>query len=83
MKKIYSSFEEHYLVPAVLFLLNVCVAHLVYAFASSSYSPAEKIVLTLAFVLFGSALLFKGRALLNGSILCYVLVVIYLIVGMG
>jgi hypothetical protein len=79
MKKTYSSFAEHYLVPAVLFLLNVCVAHLIYAFAASSYSPAEKIILTLAFILFGAALLFKGKVLLGGSVVCYTVVVIYLI----
>jgi hypothetical protein len=79
MKKIYSPSEEHYLVPAVLFLFNVCLAHLIYAFAISFYPAADKITLTLAFVLFGASLLFKGKLLLSGSILFYALVVIFLI----
>ncbi len=79
VKKTYSSFQEHYLVPTVLFLLNVCIAHFVYAITSSSYSTADKIVVALSFVLFGASLLFKGKKLLSGSILFYILIVVYLI----
>lgn len=80
MKKTYSSLAEHYLVPAVLFLLNVCLAHLVYAFAASSYSAADKIIVTMAMILFCAALLFKGKTFLVTAIAGYSMAVLYLII---
>lgn len=79
MKKVYSAFEENYLVPAVLFLLNVCLAHLLYAFARSSYSATDKILLVLSFVLLGVSLLSKGKMLLSGAIFGYSIIAWYLI----
>jgi hypothetical protein len=76
MKKRHSAFTEGYLIPAVLFLLNICLVHLTYAFvADSMYSLGGKIALAMAFVLLGSSLFFKRQALLAGSMLFYTLVV--------
>jgi hypothetical protein len=79
MKKRHHTFTEHYLVPAVLFLFNICLAHIIYAFAGgSAYSPVSKVALAAAFALLGCSLLLKKQALLTGSILFYVLIVIWI-----
>lgn len=79
MKKKYNKFTEHYLVPTVLFLLNICLAHVVYAFVSaSSYLLVDKIVLAVAFVLMAGSLLLKRQVLLAGSILFYFLAVVWI-----
>lgn len=80
MKKTYSSFEENYLVPAVLILINICVVHVVYAVAASFYALPAKIVLTLAFILFGASLFSKGKLILIGAILFYGFAIAYLII---
>ena len=78
MKKRYNKFTEHYLVPSVLFLLNICVAHVIYAFVSaSSYLLVDKIILAVAFVLMAGSLLLKRQVLLAGSILFYMLAVLW------
>lgn len=72
MKKHHNALTEHYLIPAVLFLLNICLAHLIHALASGTmYSSSEKLLLALAFVLLGSSLLLKKRFYLVGAILFY------------
>ena len=77
MKKKHNAFTEHYLVPVALFLLNICLVHVIYAFvAGSTYSPVNKIALAATFVLMASSLLFKKQVLLASSILFYALVVI-------
>jgi hypothetical protein len=77
MKKTHNVLTEHYLVPIILFLLNICLAHVIYAFvAASTYSLAERIALTLAFALLVGSLVFKRQVLLVGSILFYALVVL-------
>lgn len=78
MKTRHNAFTEHYLVPAVLLMLNICLAHVIYAFVvNSTYSLAGKLVLAAAFVLLGSSLLFKKQVLLAGSITFYVLVALW------
>jgi hypothetical protein len=80
MKKKHNGFTEHYLIPAVLFLLNICLVHLIYAFvAGSMYSYISKIALAVAFVLLGSSLLFKRQVLLASSMLFYTLVALLLV----
>ena len=77
MKKKHNALTEGYLVPAVLFLLNICLVHLAYALvADSTYSYISKIALAVAFVLLGSSLLFKRQILLASSMLFYTLVVL-------
>jgi hypothetical protein len=77
MNKAHNTFTEHYLVPAVLFLLNICLAHLIYVFvADPTYSLAGKIALAMAFVSLGSSLFVKRQIFLGGSILFYTLVVL-------
>jgi hypothetical protein len=79
MKKRRHIYTEHYLVPAVLFVLNICLAHVIYMFVTGApYPVASKIVLATAFALLGSSLLFKKQILLGGSILFYVLTVIWI-----
>lgn len=78
MKKSHHALTEHYLVPAALFLLNICLAHLIYAFTSNSaYLPLGKIALAVAFVLLGSSVVFKKQVHLAGSILFYAIVVLW------
>ena len=78
MKKSTNAITEHYLVPAVLVLLNICLAHVIYAFAGYSvYDAAGKTALALALGLFVLALSLKKQTLLGGSILFYTLVVIW------
>jgi hypothetical protein len=78
MKKKYNALMEHYLVPAVLILLNVCLAHVIYAFAgSSAYTLTGRLALAVAFVLLVISLSLKKQALLGGSILFYALVVLW------
>lgn len=77
MKKPHNILTEHYLIPAVLFLLNICLAHVIYAFvAASTYSLSGSIALALAFGLLMGSLFFKRQVLLVGSILFYALVVL-------
>lgn len=77
MKKRHNALTECYLVPAVLFLLNICLVHLTYALvAGSTYSPISRIALAVAFVLLGSSLLFKRQVLLASSMLFYTFVVL-------
>jgi hypothetical protein len=67
---------EHYLIPAVLFLLNICLVHLAYAFVSgSAYSVEGKIALSASFILLGSSLLFKKQVLMTGAMMFYTVVV--------
>lgn len=76
MKGKHNKLTEHYLVPAVLFLLNICLAHLTCVFvAGSPHSLSSRIALAVAFVLLGSSLLVKKQVHLAGSILFYMLVV--------
>lgn len=76
MKKRRHKITEHYLVPLVLVLLNVCLAHLIYAFVTgSTVSPGGKVSLVLAFALLGSSLWLKKQVHLAGSILFYTFVI--------
>ena len=75
MKKSHNVLTEHYLVPATLFLMNICIAHVIYAYtAESTYSPVGRLAVTIAFVLMGGSLVSKKQFLLTGSILFYLLV---------
>jgi len=75
MKKTYNARTEHYLVPAVLFLLNICLVHVIYAFTPhSSYTATGKMALTLAFLLFALSLFLKKPIWLRGAIVYYVLI---------
>lgn len=75
MKKSHHVLTEHYLVPATLFLLNISLAHVIYAFmAESTYSTVGKIAVTVSFVLMGGSLFYKKQLLLAGSMLLYLLV---------
>lgn len=76
MKK--HALTEHYLVPAVLFLLNICLVHLICVLvAGSVYSTECRIALTFTFALLTGSLLLRKQVLLSGSILFYVLVVLW------
>jgi hypothetical protein len=77
MKKAHNALTEHYLIPAVLFLLNICLAHVIHAFATGSTPLAGRMVLIVAFVLLGSSLLLKKKFLLTGSILFYSLTALW------
>jgi len=76
MKRKHNKLTEHYLIPAVLFLLNICLAHLACVLvAGEAYSVSTRIVVAIAFVLLGSSLLVKKQIHLAGSILFYTVVV--------
>ena len=75
MKKEHHKFTEHYLVPAVLFLFNICLVHLIYVFVpGSAYSVVGKIALAIALALMGISLFHKKQVLLISAILFYTLV---------
>lgn len=76
MKKKHNAIIEHYLLPVALFLLNICLVHVVYAYATGSMSLLSKLALTLTLVLLAGSLLFKKKVLLTSSILLYVIVAI-------
>jgi len=79
MKRRHNAFTEHYLVPLVLFALNICLAHLIYVFTDGSSSPhLNKVAVTLAFVLMGSALSIKKQIPLVFSILFYAFVAVWI-----
>ena len=78
MKKRQHALTEHYLVPAVLFLLNICLVHLISVLvAGPANSSASKMALAITLALLGSSLLLKKQILLTGSILFYALVIIW------
>lgn len=77
MKKAHNALAEHYLIPAVLFLLNICLAQFIHAFANDSASLTSRMVLVIAFVLLGSSLFLKKQFLLAGSILFYSLAALW------
>ena len=77
MKKHHNVFIEHYLVPAALFLLNICLVHVVYVYsAGSMYSLESKAILTLVLLAMAGSLAFKKKGLLVSSIFFYAIVVI-------
>lgn len=79
MKGKHSILTEHYLVPAVLFLLNIALAQSIHAFASDmpTYTVATKAVLIVALAFFVASLVFKKKILLTGSILFYIVAILW------
>lgn len=76
MKKKHNTLIEHYLIPIALIMLNICLVHVVYLYASGPiYSVPVKFVMTLTLILMAAALIFKTKSLLAGSILVYAIVV--------
>jgi hypothetical protein len=78
MKKEHNAVTERYLVPVVLFLLNICLAQVIHAFAFGSTPLPYRIMLVVAVVLLGGSLCFKKKILLTGSILFYGAVALWL-----
>jgi hypothetical protein len=76
MKKKHNVFIEHYLVPIALFLLNIGLVHVVYAYAEGTMSGLSKVALTLTLVLLAGSLVFKKKIFLASSILLYAIVAI-------
>jgi hypothetical protein len=77
MKKKHNTFVEHYLVPIALFVLNICLVHVVYLFAAGTvYSVTAKVTMTLTLILMGASLVFKKKSLLAGAVLLYAIVAI-------
>jgi len=77
MKKKHHALIEHYLIPTVLFVLNICLVHVIHAFMEDSAKPAlYKAALVVSFALLGSSLVTKRRGHLMGAILFYGLVVL-------
>lgn len=75
----HSATIEHYLVPTVLFLTNICLVHVIQAFsAGESYTIPDKVVLAAALLLFGGALVSKRKSVLIGSLLFYALAVFWI-----
>lgn len=77
MKKKHNTFVEHFLVPITLFVLNVCLVHVVYLYAAGSlYSVTAKVTMTLTLILMGASLIFKQKSLLTVAVLLYAIVAI-------
>ncbi len=71
----YDAIAEHYLLPAVLFSLNFCLVHLVYAFTPGSLYPfPARAVLAASFLLLGASLIRRQRLFLALSVLFYCLI---------
>lgn len=63
---------EHYLVPTTLFALNICVVHVIYAYATGSWHNYWHLAaLAGSPVVLGIALLLKNRGLLACSTVGY------------
>jgi len=79
MKKNHDVITEHYLVPATLFLLNICFAHVLYAFtAGSTYSSSARIAMVAVLALMGISLVLKKNVIMVGSMLFYLLMALTL-----
>jgi hypothetical protein len=79
MKKNHNALTEHYLIPATLFVMNICLAHFLYAFtAGSTYSGTGRIAMVIALFLMGVSLVYKKQVLIAGSILFYLLIALAL-----
>jgi hypothetical protein len=77
MKKKHNFFIEKYLIPVALCLLNICLVHAVYLYASGpAYSATAKLFMTFTLALLAAALILRTRSLLASSILFYLIVVI-------
>ncbi|MBK1438810.1 hypothetical protein JHJ32_02320 [Parapedobacter sp. ISTM3] len=77
-KKHYHALIEHYLVPAALFLLNINLIHIIYAYFNGSWDRLWHLVaLTIAFAALGSAVLLKNQRLLWCSMGYYLLLLAY------
>lgn len=78
MKKKQHVLIEHYLIPAVLFMLNICLVHLIYILAIDDRHSMVAYVTTLAIALLalGSALLLKRKSYLIFSIAFYLLLLV-------
>jgi len=76
MKKKHNAFIEHYLIPVALFLLNICLVHVVYVYTAGTMSMLSKVALTLTLALLAGSLVFKKKVLLASSILLYAIVAI-------
>jgi len=75
-KKKQNTLIEHYLIPTALFVLNTCLVHVIYLYASGPiYSFPTKLIMTLSLILLGASLIFKTKTLLTSSILLYAIVV--------
>ena len=75
MKAKQHKLTEHYLVPAVLFLLNICLVHVIHALTEGAeHSPTYKIAIVTAFVFLASSLVARKKVYMTGSILFYALV---------
>lgn len=74
-KKAHQTLLEHYLVPVALFLLNINLVHVIYAYSTGNWNNHwHLIALTTAFVALGSALMLKNANYLILSILYYIVV---------
>jgi len=74
----YHTITEHYLVPTALFLLNICVVHVLYVYSTGKWGSVWYLVaLTGALAALGSALVVKGRYYLWCSIVYYLLLLAF------
>lgn len=77
-KKKHHALTEHYLIPAALFVLNICVVHVAYALSTGSWvSLWHLVALTAGLVTLVGALILKNRSFLYCSIACYLMVLTY------
>lgn len=68
---------EHYLVPATLFALNICIVHVIYVFATGSWqNHGHLAALTGSPVALGAALLLKNRGFLACSTVAYLVLLL-------
>ncbi|WP_257657424.1 hypothetical protein [Parapedobacter lycopersici] len=71
---------EHYLVPAGLFLLNICLIHLVYVFATDGWQREwYTAALTVSFLMLSTSLLAKRKGYLFLSIAFYLVLLLVLV----
>jgi len=77
MKKKQHVLIEHYLIPAVLFMLNICLVHFVYLLvAGIGHNIAYAAALAIALLAMGGALLLKRKSYLIFSIAFYLLLLL-------
>ncbi len=71
-------FMEHYLVPAGLFILNICLIHLIYVMETGiHYTGCHKGMLGLNLLLLLAGLITKNRMLLLFPMTGYLLVLLW------
>lgn len=74
----YDTHTEHYLMPAALFLLNICTVHVIYAYANARTGQLGwLLLLTFAWIALGSAVWLKNRIYLGGSMALYLALLTY------